>query len=403
MLGFGENFRDLAWAKKFGMANVRGTLRQLQGDIERGASRRIGAAPTEVEREAETSRELLEVWEAERGVVSPTDDVPEEDKFAVPSFPTEPPPEGYRWELNELNQWVPTLDPFAAREPTTFARPDGAPSDSFGRTAVWSERLGAWDYPPNWGQPPTGYVSPFEEEQAATRAQEAQQQFQLQQQQAQQQARWQEEQAALKREQMAGFPAPGGAPTDPYGRTATWDADNAEWRYPPDWGTDPATLAAGYISPYQEQQIGIQQQQVEQQAQQQAWQQAEAQRQYGAQLAAQPQSWLQYAAYTGEQPAIQPWMQPLMPQQYEQLGAGAAIPGWQAQQAGQMGGAQGMAGLPELTRPSRQYQARMGPTAQQQYLGYQQARTGVRPEEEQWRLWSGAPPGGQHQGLRYTR
>lgn len=116
---------------------------------------------------------------------------------------------------------------------------------------------------------------------------------------------------------------------------------------------------------------------------------------YGAELAAQPKSWLEYAAYTGEQPAIQPWMQPLMPQQYQQLGAGQAIPGYQ--------GTQGMTGMPQLTTPSRQYQARMGPTAQEQYYGYQQAQSGARPEETEFRLWSGAPPSGQYGGLRYTR
>lgn len=64
---------------------------------------------------------------------------------------------------------------------------------------------------------------------------------------------------------------------------------------------------------------------------------------------------------------------------------------------------QSLAGMPELTRPSRQYQARMGPTALAQYYGYRQARTGVRPEEEQWRLWSMAPPGGGYQGLTFAR
>ncbi len=237
---------------------------------------------------------------------------------------------GYRVQVGyDADGNVVSYEPIGAppTEPTRYGAPDDAPTDPFGRTATWNERLGSWDYPPEWGQPEAGWVSPFEEEEAARRAQEAQQRITIEQQQAQQQGEYY------------------------------------------------------------------------------AWQQEEARRQYGAQLAAQPQSWLQYAAYTGEQPAIQPWMQPLMPQQYAELGAGAAIPGWQAPQAGQMGGApaQGMAGLPELTRLSRQYQARMGPTATQQYLGYRQARTGGRPEEEQWRLWSGAPPGGQYQGLRYTR
>ena len=32
-----------------------------------------------------------------------------------------------------------------------------------------------------------------------------------------------------------------------------------------------------------------------------------------ATLAAQPMSWLEYAALSGDQPAVQPWMLPLMP------------------------------------------------------------------------------------------
>jgi len=240
-----------------------------------------------------------------------------EEEAVVPPFPTEAPPEGYRWELNELNRWVPVFDPYAMTE---FQREQ---LEEPGMTEAERAELA------------------FARQQEEARAEEARRAFLLQQQQQQ----WQQQQA--------------------------------------------------------QQQYGLQQQEAQQQQQYQAWQQEEAQRQYAAQLGAQPQSWLQYAAYTGEQPAIQPWMQPLMPEQYAGLGAGAAIPGWQAQ-AGQMG-VQGMAQLPELTRPSRQYQARMGPTALAQYGGYQQAQTGIRPEELQFRLWSAAPPGGQYQGLRYAR
>ena len=59
--------------------------------------------------------------------------------------------------------------------------------------------------------------------------------------------------------------------------------------------------------------------------------------------------------------------------------------------------------MPELTRPSRQYQARMGPTAQAQYQGYRKARTGILPEETQFRQWSAAPPSGAFPGLQYRR
>lgn len=38
-----------------------------------------------------------------------------------------------------------------------------------------------------------------------------------------------------------------------------------------------------------------------------------------------------------------------------------------------------------------------------QYLGYRQAGTGITPEEESWRLWSVAPPGGSYGGLKYAR
>ena len=62
-----------------------------------------------------------------------------------------------------------------------------------------------------------------------------------------------------------------------------------------------------------------------------------------------------------------------------------------------------MGSMPGLTRPSRQYQARMGPTAMGQYQGYQQATTGATPEETQWRLWQTAPPGGGYRGLSYMR
>lgn len=132
------------------------------------------------------------------------------------------------------------------------------------------------------------------------------------------------------------------------------------------------------------------------------WQMGEANRQaqeerdrHLADLRANPASWLEYASYAGQTPVVQPWMQPLMPQQYAGLGAGAAIPGYQAT-------GQGL-GLPELAPPSRQYQARMGPTAQQQYFGYEQARTGASPEETQFRLWSQSAPGGKSSGLSWMR
>jgi hypothetical protein len=113
---------------------------------------------------------------------------------------------------------------------------------------------------------------------------------------------------------------------------------------------------------------------------------AQQEKAYAASLAAQPHAFLEYAAYTGQQPAVQPWMQPLMSGEYSGLQAGEQIPGWSGTD---------MTGMPELTNPSRQYQARMGPTGYQQYLGYQQAQTGAPMEETDWRLWAQAAPGGR--------
>ncbi len=141
-------------------------------------------------------------------------------------------------------------------------------------------------------------------------------------------------------------------------------------------------------------QMQQQQNQAELAWQQQQWNQqlAQEQKNYLANLAAEPHSWLEYAAAAGQAPVIQPWMLPLMPQDYG-ISAGQTIPGWSPTN---------MMGIPELTNPSAQYQARMGPTAQQQYYGYQQAKTGATPEQSQWNLWSMAPPSG-NRGLTQVR
>jgi len=149
------------------------------------------------------------------------------------------------------------------------------------------------------------------------------------------------------------------------------------------------------ISPYEEAELALRQQQLEAETAFQQQMLGQEQQQHLAQLRAEPASWLQYAAAAGQPAVVQPWMQPLMPQEYTQFGAGEPIPGF--------AGTEGMAGMPQLTTPSRQYQARMGPTAMEQYYGYEQARTGARPEETEWRLWSQAPPAGTYGGLRYTR
>ncbi len=127
----------------------------------------------------------------------------------------------------------------------------------------------------------------------------------------------------------------------------------------------------------QQYQLQFQQQQLQQEQQQRL-----------ATLAANPKSWLEYAATANQPPVIQPWMLPMMSKDYSGAGmpqAGDVIPGWTATN---------MTGMPDLGNPSAQYWARMGPTAQQQYFGYQQADQAMTPEESQFRLWNTAPPSG---------
>ncbi len=187
------------------------------------------------------------------------------------------------------------------------------------------------------------------------------------------------------------------------GKIWTWDVDTngyVQTGYDPaqDQSRQPKTPEP--ISPYEQaeldQRAQLQGALIEWQRQQQQMQ-LEAEKQARlAQLRANPASWLEYASLAGETPAIQPWMLPLMPQQYQGAQAGQALPGWTPSGS--------LSGLPELTTPSMQYQARIGPTSQQQYGGYQQARTAATPEETQWRNWmTTAPPSGQYRGLRRQR
>ncbi len=130
-----------------------------------------------------------------------------------------------------------------------------------------------------------------------------------------------------------------------------------------------------------------------------------------ARLAAQPISWLQYSALSGQPPVVQPWMEVLQ-RPGQNLVAGQPIPGIQNRGpvplplgmtqvgGGQIGGRlqfeEGLSfeNLPNLMRPSAQGFAGMGPIAQQQFLGFQQARTGIPPEEALFRQRQGGPPGG---------
>ncbi len=132
-------------------------------------------------------------------------------------------------------------------------------------------------------------------------------------------------------------------------------------------------------------------------------QQAAAEKQkYTAQLAANPLTWMEYNAYTGQVPSVQPWMLPLMPQQYGQVQAGTPIPGWQGQAASSANG-QPMTGLPSLTTPSMQYWSRLAPSSQAQYQSYQKTATGATPEDTAFRAWATAPPSGRNAPLSWVR
>ncbi len=222
--------------------------------------------------------------------------------------------------------------------------------------------------------------------------------------------RWVPQFAGLSPQQEAqqtGFPSPGGQPpTDAFGRTPTWNPRTGQYDFPPNYGQRPGDQPAP-ISPFQQQQFGLQQQQVESQQQQfqqqlefqqqQAQQQAELQRQQEmARLAANPINWLQYSAFTGEQPVQQPWMVPLG---FQGTGTNIAPQGVQPGQP--IPGVQGsnFSNLPALRTPSAQLQARWGPTAQAQWLGYSRARTGASPEETSFRAASGRAPAGRFQGF----
>ena len=135
-----------------------------------------------------------------------------------------------------------------------------------------------------------------------------------------------------------------------------------------------------------------------------------------AQLAAQPISWLQHAALSGQTPVVQPWMIPLM-RPGQNLQVGQPLPGFQAELPGgaiERGGflpgtatpsplGTQFANLPELRRPSAQLFARMGPTAQQQFLGFRQARTGIPPQETLFRQRQTGPPGSGGGGFQQQR
>ncbi len=211
------------------------------------------------------------------------------------------------------------------------------------------------------------------------------------------------------------FEQPDGAEEDRYGRKKIWNPNSGRWEFPPNWNVDPATMEAGFISEWQRGQLkemGASRLATARQF----GQQLEAQREERlAQLAAQPISWLQHAALSGQQPVVQSWMIPLM-RPGQNLQVGQPIPGFQpgapgaAQQGGFLPGTatpapvgNQFANLPELRRPSAQLFARMGPTAQQQFLGFRQARTGIPPQETLFRQRQGGPPGSSGGGFQQQR
>ena len=172
-------------------------------------------------------------------------------------------------------------------------------------------------------------------------------------------------------------------------RVPEYDWDGEQWILKK---SDP-TKVPGYISPAEQRQYDFQQQQWEWQKQQAELERAEKERQYKAQLAANPITWLEYEAYTKQNPVVQPWMMPLSQKDY----------GWQVGQ--QIGGwnPEGGGGMADLINPSAQYWARMGPTAQGQYQSYQNWDKAQRPEETQFRLNSIAPPSGKNTQLQWIR
>jgi hypothetical protein len=174
-------------------------------------------------------------------------------------------------------------------------------------------------------------------------------------------------------------------------------ADLAQQR----WGTEQSQWNANFNQQQlqRSQDYALNQQQFAWQ-QQQATDTAKAQKQARlASLAAEPINWLQYSAEIGATPAVQPWQLPLMSEQYAGTVAGAALPGWQSME--QQGDKFTMANLPALTNPSMQYWSRMTPSSQQQYYGYEQARTGAKPEDIAWQQYKTSAPSGQNAGLRW--
>jgi hypothetical protein len=154
---------------------------------------------------------------------------------------------------------------------------------------------------------------------------------------------------------------------------------------------------------------------------------------YLANLAANPVNWIQYNQAAGNPTVAQPWMQQLggpstgtvlgntggntggnnetqfgqfntsSPLPYDQspvqVGSSSPLP---ANQTAQPVGSTNSLGLSNLLTPSMQSYARMLPSQQEQYQGYQRALTGATPEDTQMQLWNRAAPSGNRY-LTYGR
>ena len=250
--------------------------------------------------------------------------------------------------------------------------------------------------------------------------------------------------------------------TDAGGQIWVWDSNTGKYVM---GGYDPTKDTSRQMTDYQRQQLALQQQSMNQSASAQAasnaaqsaataqsaanlaWQQKQAEQELAlrkqenlANLAANPKSWLQWNSAGGTTPQIQPWMLPMQPGQYGltplsaprtvttapttprrrvTIGSGGGAyttsVGGETQQvpadntAWQVGQnipgytATDMKGMPTLLNPSTQLFARLAPSMQQQYAGYQQAQTGATPEDTAWLLANAAPPAGRNTGFRYQR
>ena len=287
---------------------------------------------------------------------------------AIPPQPTEPPPPGFRWGYDiEANRWVPRFTGLTAQQQS---------QQQLEQQRIDIQRQGL--------QPPA--ISPFQERQLTIQEQQLQPQ-----------------------------------PVTPFQQQQ--------------FGLREREFEAGQEQ-FQQQFELQQQQQAQAQAQAQAqlqFQQQQAQQaaalqeqQFASQLAANPINWLQFGAFTGQPPVIQPWMSPLGFQNTGQGFQNITLPGAQGGTATPQGlqvgqpipgfeptggtpttvgalGTQTFANLPQLTTPSAQLQARWGPTAQAQFLGFERARTGASPQETQFRLGSQRAPAGRFGGFSRFR